>query len=147
MSTRSATWAGIVCKCHQLLLRAYKLYLLFQKNLKMLWTIAMFLRELTSSAICACSASEHCNMDMEIFSSWGLRSLPAASAEIVSAVNHNHLSLSTDACFTFSLMVYIWPLLYIRVHFSAKRKANNQNNPLKQIFNHCRSGEISKYLH
>lgn len=122
MSTRSATWTGIVCKCHQLLLRAYKLYLLFQKNLKMLWTITMFLRELTSSAICACSASEHHNMDIEIFSSWGLRSLPAASAEIVSAVNHNHLSLSTDACFTFSLMVYmcLTTVTYTCTFFSIK---------------------------
>lgn len=149
MSTRSATWTGIVCKCHQLLLRAYKLYLLFQKNLKMLWTITMFLRERTSSAICACSALEHHHMDMEIFSSWGLRSLPAASAEIVSAANHNHLSLSTDACCTFSfLIVYIclthcYTYVY---YFSAKERAKNQNSPLKQIFNHCRSVQISKYL-
>lgn len=39
------------------------------------------------------------------------------------------------------------PLLYIHVYFSAKEKAKNQNNPLKQIFNHCRSVQISKYLH
>lgn len=125
VSTRSATWTGIVCKCHQLLLRAYKLYLLFQKNLKMLWTITMFLRELTSSAICACSALEHHNMDMEIFSSWGLWSPPAASAEIVSAVNHNHLSLSTDACITFSFLIvcicltHCYTYVYI---FQQKRK-------------------------
>lgn len=129
MSTRSATWTGRVCKSHQLLLRAYKLYLLFQKNLKMLWTITMFLRELTSSAICACSALEHHNMDMEIFSSWGLRSLPAASAEIVSAVNHNHLSLSTDACFTFSFLIFYiclthcYTCMYI---FQEKRKQKNK---------------------
>lgn len=62
-------------------------------------------------------------MDMEIFSSWGLRSLPAASAEIVSAVNHNHLSLSTDACFTFSLMAYICltTVLYMCT-FSSKKQ-------------------------
>lgn len=155
MSTRSATWTGIVYKCHQLLLRAYKLYLLFQKNLKMLWTITMFLRELTSSAICACSALEHHNMDMEIFSSWGLRSPPAASAEIVSAVNHNHLSLSTDACITFSFLIVCICLTHRYTHVynfqqkwkQKKKKRRNQTNPLKQIFNHCRSAQISKYWH
>lgn len=126
MSTRSATWTGIVCKCHQLLLRAYKRYLLFQKNLKMLWTITMFLRELTSSAICACSALEHHDMDIEIFSSWGLRSLPAGSAEIVRAVNHNHLSLSAGACFTFSFLIVCICLTHCYTYlciFSAKEKA------------------------
>lgn len=110
----------------------------------------MFLRELTSSAICACSALEHHNMDMEIFSSWGLRSPPAASAEIVSAVNHNHLSPSTDACFTFSFLIVEMSLTHCYTYayiFQQRRKQKPQNNPLKQIFNHRRSLQISKYLH
>lgn len=39
------------------------------------------------------------------------------------------------------------PLLYICVYFSSKQKAKPLNNPLKQIFNHCRSIQTSKYLH